>query len=144
MTEVDLVSGMPSPDLVRAFESQVKDLPQVDLSTINLIHGRMCARTIFIPAGTVLTGVQTNIDNVCVVSGDITVTTDAGAKRLTGFNVIPAKAGFKRAGIAHADTYWTTIHHTDLDDIKKIEAEMSDESQLLLANRIKEDLPCLG
>lgn len=144
MDAVALVSGMPSPDLVRAFEAQVKDLPQVDLSTENLIHGRMCARTIFIPAGTVLTGVQTNIDNVCIVSGDITVTTDAGLKRLTGFSVIPAKAGFKRAGIAHADTYWTTIHHTDLDDLKQIEIEMSDESQLLLANKSKEVAPCLG
>jgi hypothetical protein len=112
---------------IRALEQCLYSLPQVDLNTENLIHGRMCARTIFVPKGTVLTGVYTKVDNTCIVSGDITVTTSKGNKRFTGFHVLPAEAGFKRAGFAHEDTWWTTVHHTDFTDLSDIEQEMTDE-----------------
>lgn len=131
----EIFSGMPSIEKVRAIEAHVLTLPQVDLDTSHVIHGGMCTRTIFIPAGTVLTGAQTNIANVCILSGDITVTTDAGPKRLTGFHVIPAEAGFKRAGYAHADTYWSTIWPTALKDLEQIEDEMTDESAMLQTRR---------
>lgn len=130
-----LLSAMPTPDRVRELERAALELPQVDLATSNLVHGGMCARTIFIPAGTVLTGAQTNIGNICVVHGDITVTTDEGVKRLTGFHVLPAVPGFKRAGVAHADTYWTTIWPTELTDIHAIENEMTSEAGMLQTRR---------
>jgi hypothetical protein len=128
---LDLLGGMPSPDAVRELERGLLALPQIDLHTEQLVHAGMAARTILIPAGTVLTGAQTNIDNLCVMFGDITVTTDEGAKRLTGFHVLAAAAGFKRAGLAHADTWWTTIHRTDLTDLEAIEDEMTSESAML-------------
>lgn len=124
-------------DAVRRLESSLMDLPQVDLSTENLVHGGMCARTILIPAGTVLTGAMTNMDNVCVVCGDIEVTTDEGVKRLTGYHVLPAMAGAKRAGVAFADTWWTTIWPTALTDIEAIEDEATSESHLLQTRRLK-------
>lgn len=122
-------------ECVRRLEVEILELPQVDLSTENLVHGGMCARTILIPAGTVLTGAQTNMDNVCIVSGDIEVTTDAGVQRLTGYHVLPAKAGAKRAGVAFADTWWTTIWPTELTDIAAIEDEATSESHLLQTRR---------
>lgn len=128
---------MPSVDAVRRFEDAVAEMPQVDLSTENLVHGGMCARTIFIPAGTVLTGALTSMDNVCVMFGDIEVTTDDGPQRLTGYHVLPAKAGAKRAGFAHADTWWTTIWPTDLTDIEAIEDEATSESARLQTRRLK-------
>lgn len=110
-------------------------LPQVDLSTSHVVHGGMCARTIVIPAGTILTGALTNADNICVMCGDITVTTDDGPVRLTGFHVLPAQAGFKRAGVTHADTYWTTVWPTSLTDVDAIEDEMTSESGQLQTRR---------
>jgi hypothetical protein len=130
-----LMGSMPSPESVRAMEAHLLTLPQVDLAASHVVHGGMCSRTIFIPAGTVLTGALTNIANLCILSGDITVTTDEGPRRLTGFHVIPAKAGFKRAGVAHADTYWTTIWPTQLSDIEAIEDEMTSESASLQTRR---------
>lgn len=130
-----LLHGMPDPESVRALERSLIELPQVDLSTSHVLHSGLCARTIFIPAGTVLTGALTNIDNLCVVCGDITVTTDEGPRRLTGFHVLPAKAGFKRAGLAHADTWWTTIWQTELSELEAIEDEMTSESHLLQTRR---------
>ena len=126
-----LMAGMPDVATVRQLESYLLALPQIDLATTHVVHGGMCARTILIPAGTVLTGAQTNLDNICIICGDITVTTDAGPRRLTGYHVLPANAGAKRVGVAHADTWWTTIHCTDLTDITDIENEMTDEGAAL-------------
>jgi len=132
---LSLLGGMPSVAAVRELEAHLLTLPQVDLATTHVIHGGMCARTILIPAGVVLTGALTNCDNVCIVCGDITVTTDEGPQRLAGYHVLPAKAGAKRAGVAHADTWWTTIHRTELANIADIENEMTDESAGLGSRR---------
>jgi hypothetical protein len=126
---------MASPEAVRELERQMLAFPQVDLSTTHLVHAGMYARTILIPAGTLLTGALTNCDNICVVVGDITVTTDDGTVRLTGHHVIPARAGFKRAGLAHADTYWTTFMHTDKQEVSEIEKQMTDEADMLQTSR---------
>lgn len=125
-----------SVEAVRQLEALMADLPQVDLQSQTLVHGRMAARAIFIPAGTLLTGVLTNIDNISVMVGDITVTTETDPVRLTGFHILPASAGCKRAGIAHADTWWATLHHTDLTDIAAIEEEMTDEPENLQTRRL--------
>ena len=132
---LQLLGGMPSIEAVRELESLIMTLPQADIQTTNVIHGGMCARTILIPAGVVLTGALTNCDNVCIASGDITVTTDEGAQRLTGYHVIPAKSGAKRAGLAHADTWWAMLWPTELTDIEEIEDEITSESEKLQTRR---------
>jgi len=133
------LQSLSSVDSVRRLEEQIAHLPQIDMQSQTLVHGRMAARAIFIPAGSLVTGVQTNRDNISIVVGDITVTTEAGPVRLTGFNIIPAGAGFKRAVIAHADTWWATVHHTDLTDISAIEEEMTDEPENLQTRRLALD-----
>lgn len=122
-----LLACMPDPSSVRRLEDVLLQMPQIDLHTQMLVHGGMAARTITIPAGTVLTGALTNCDNICVCCGDITVTTDAGTQHLVGVHVLPARAGAKRAGIAHSDTVWVTIHRTDLTEPDAIDAEMTNE-----------------
>ena len=131
----EIVTGMPDPESVRQLEDYLVGLPQVDLGTSHVIHGGMYARTVLIPAGTTMTGAMTNADNICVVCGDITVTTDDGPMRLIGFHVLPAKAGAKRVGVAHADTYWTALFVTDKSDIQDIEAQLTDEPDRLLTRR---------
>ena len=63
------------------------------------------------------------------MQGDITVSTDEGMKRLIGQHVMATKAGNKRVGLAHADTIWTTVCHTNLTDIEAIEEELVEESE---------------
>lgn len=133
--EDNTLAHMASPEAVRSLEAHLLKLPQVDMDTHHLVHGRMYARTIMIPKGVMLTGALTSCDNICVLHGDITVTTDDGTVRLTGFNVLPARAGFKRAGIAHADTYWTMLCHTDLTDVNEIEEAITSESHMLQTRR---------
>lgn len=120
-------------------EREIMDLPQVQLQTQHVLSGGVYARSIFIPAGTILTGATHRKDHVNVVCGDITVTTDSGPVRFTGYHVLPTKAGSKRAGVAHADTVWTTICPTNLTDIAAIEDELVEES-----DRLQTRSPALG
>ncbi len=123
--------GAATPAQVAALEDQLLVLPQVQIDTTHVIHGGMCARTIQIPAGIMLTGALLNHDNICVVHGDISVTTDEGTQRLTGYHVLPASAGRKRAGVTHGDTWWTMVWRTDETDLAEIEDAMTPESDRL-------------
>lgn len=119
-------------DAVRRLEAALLQEPQVDLRTAHLLHGGLSARTVFIPAGTLVTGALTALDNIVIVSGDITVTVgDGESVRLAGHNIIAARAGSKRVGLAHADTTWTTLHRTDCTDVAAAEDEMTCEADRL-------------
>ena len=122
------MSNIQAITAVKRLEEAILQTPQVDLETQHCLSGGMYARTITIKAGTVLTGATHKTDHVNIVSGDISVTTDEGVKRFTGYHVLPTKAGSKRAGYAHADTMWTTICKTDLVCIEDIEDELVEES----------------
>jgi hypothetical protein len=114
-----------------SLQAELLKQPQVKIDTSHLIHGQMYARTILVPANTVVVGALTNLDNICIVNGDITVTTDLGVMRLTGYHILPAEKGYKRIGLAHADTVWTTIIHTNGKTVDEIELEMTSEAHLL-------------
>lgn len=116
---------------VEILEERILQIPQVDLRTTHALSGGLYARTIYIPAGTVLTGAKHKKDHINVLMGDITVSTDDGMKRLTGYHVLPTQAGAKRAGYAHSDTCWTTICKTELTDIDAIEDELVENSSRL-------------
>lgn len=132
---VHMLAGTPDPDAVRAIEQLMLMLPQIDLHTTQAAHGGICSRAILIPADTVLTGAQTNLDNLCAVLGDIEVTTDQGPRRLTGFHLLPANKGAKRMGRTLAPTLWITMWRTDLTDPVAIEDEMTHEAEGLQTRR---------
>jgi len=118
-------------EAVKRLEQFVLQAEQTDLQTQHCLSGGVYARTIFIPAGTILTGATHKKDHVNIVFGDISVTTDTGVERITGYHVLPTKAGMKRAGFAHADTYWTTVCETQNTEIEEIEDELVEESSQL-------------
>ena len=105
------------PDDVRAkiyaLEAEVAKLPQVDLPLEHHFADGVYVRTMFIPKGTCLTGKVHRFDCVNIVHGDISVVTEGGSKRITALCApqrFSSPAGVKRAGYAHEDTYWTTVH----------------------------------
>ena len=110
-------------------------LPAIPLHTTHNKSGSVYARTIFIPAGGSLVGATHKTDHINIVLGDITVTTDTGPVRITGYHILEAKAGHKRAGSAHADTEWTTICHTTKSTLSEIEDELVVEASDLLTRK---------
>lgn len=119
----EVAKAAPSRESIERLEAAMLEAPQVAIETSHVLSGGVYARTIRIPAGTLLTGLVHKHDHVNVCVGDITVWTEQGMKRLTGHNVLPTKAGAKRAGYAHADTYWTTLSRTDQTELAAIEDE---------------------
>lgn len=123
--------GKVSRIKIERLERFILQLPQVDLSTKNYLHGGMYAREVFIPAGTVLTGSAHNFDHINVCDGEIVVWTEDGMKILKGHHTLTSRKGAKRAGLALQDTYWTTFHATDKTDIREIEDEVFAEAEWL-------------
>jgi len=104
-------------DRIEAMESAMIQCEQVEIQVKSFSLNGMYAREILIPKGTLLTGRVHLFDYVDIMlSGDITVATDEGAKRFTGDNVFQGVAGRKRAGYAHEDTRWITVHNTEITD----------------------------
>lgn len=119
---------------VEELEAFILQAPQTQFVTEHALENGMYSRTIYIPAGHVLTGAKHKTDHINVVIGDIVVTTDEGVKRITGHNVLTTKAGQKRAGYALIPTIWTTICRTDfasLDDLEKIEDALVEDAKNL-------------
>lgn len=121
-------------DYVNRLEAEVSRLPQAACPVWHHFAPGLYARQMFIPAGTVLTGAVHKTEHLCIVSGDIDVTTDGGVRRITALQlVIKSLPGAKRAGFAHRDTFWTTVHATDETDLDKLVTELTEStSQQLL------------
>ena len=114
---------------VFALEDVLKQMPQVEITPEMYYGYKSVARVVRIPAGTTLTGHIHKHAQVNIAVGDISVTTDTGTRRLTGFNIIESPAGTKRAGHAHTDTIWVTIHGSTATDVETLEAEMIAHSE---------------
>lgn len=126
----------PTEEKVSEYEKLLGQMPQVDLSTVHTVSGGVYSRTIFIPAGVSLVGATHSKDHTNIMFGDITVTTDDGMKRLTGYNVFATKAGMRRVGFAHTDTYWTSVIQTTETEMSKIEEDITPDSHKLQTNQI--------
>ena len=116
---------------VNSLEAQMLKLPQLDAQTQHHLSGRVYARTILIPADAVLTGAVHKKAHINIVCGDVTFVNEDGQTRLTGYHILPTKAGSKRMAYAHADTYWTTVLHTDCTEMEAIEADAVEDPQNL-------------
>lgn len=92
-------------------EAQLLKLPQVDMPVEHDHCSGLYARTMHIPAGTVLTGAVHRHECFFVVrKGLLVVTTDDGVRELSAGDMFVTPAGTKRAGLAMADCVVTTFH----------------------------------
>lgn len=109
----------------------------VPIDTWHHFADGLVARTILIPAGTCLTGAPHLAEHLNVCHGDITVWTERGMRRLTGYHVLSSLPGAKRVGHAHADTYWTTVHCNphNLRDVAALEDALVESPERLQRRR---------
>jgi GNAT superfamily N-acetyltransferase len=128
--------SIPGIDKVRRLESERAALPQVPLRTQHLLHGGMYARTVYVPAGTVITGTLIKVATVLIVDGDAMLYVDADEPlHCTGYNVMPASAGRKQAFWMKGNTALTMIFPTAAATVEQAEREFTDEFDLLASRR---------
>lgn len=101
---------------VYRLEAELLKLPQVDMPVEHEFCPGLYARTMHIPAGTVLTGAVHRHDCFFVLrSGTLAVTTDGGVKAIEAGQMLHSPAGTKRAGVAMTDCVVTTFHANPTD-----------------------------
>jgi hypothetical protein len=109
---------------------------QVEFPTDHLIHGGMYARSLHMPAGTVLTGALLKLPTVLIVSGDCAVFIGEEAIELRGYSVLPGSAGRKQIFLAHTDVDMTMLFPTQAKTVAEVEREFTDEFEMLMTNRM--------
>ncbi len=103
-------------------ENEMKKKDQVEIKTTNRFCNGIYAREVFIPKGVILTGKIHKQAHINIISkGKISVATEYGVEILKAPCTIISEPGTKRAGYAHEDTVWTTIHATEETDLEVIE-----------------------
>lgn len=100
-------------------------LPEVDCPLHHQFAPGAYARTIFIPAHTLVVGkIHKHAHLNMLVAGRVSLATEEGPQVLDALKIMTSKAGTKRVVYTHTDTIWTTIHLTDKTDLQEIEDEI--------------------
>lgn len=121
---VKVLNSLVTADKIERWEEFALEQPQVEIKLTETFVNGMYTREILIPAGTIITGqVHKYAYLDIMLSGDIEVVTPDGNKRLVGHHVMHGVAGRKRAGYAHKDTRWITVHRQD--QVEDMEGEIA-------------------
>lgn len=114
--------------LADAMREATRDEPQEELPLKHHFSKGVYGRELFIPKGTLLVGRVHKHDNMNVMlSGELTVTTEEGMKRVKAPFLVVSPAGTMRAAYAHEDTVWVTFLGTDMTDPDEIKEEFTFE-----------------
>ena len=119
----------PSRKALLIVEAALKRLPQVEAPVTHMFAPGNYARTMYIPAGTALTGkIHRHAHLNILLEGEIDVLTERGMIHMVAPQMFVSAPGTKRAGFAHTDTVWVTIHPTNSTDLDEIEKEVIADS----------------
>lgn len=92
-------------------EAAILKLPQVDMPVDHDFCNGLYARTMHIPAGTILTGAVHREESFFLVrKGELIVSTDNGPRTFGPGDMSVSKIGTKRAGITLSEVEVTTFH----------------------------------
>lgn len=108
----EVKAGVPAEHLpIYRLEAELLKLPQVDMPVEHAFCNGLYARTMHIPAGTVLTGAVHREESFFLVrKGELIVSTESGPRTLGPGDMSISKIGTKRAGIALTEVEVTTFH----------------------------------
>jgi len=130
------------PEILR-IEQELLKLPQAECPVTHYHIDGVYARSMFIPAGTLLTGKIHNFENIAILAkGRLRITNGTDSYIISEGHIMVDPPGIKRLGYAETDVVFITVHRTDNTEIDAIEDELvSDtfeeyEQQLLLGGGI--------
>jgi acetyl-CoA carboxylase carboxyltransferase component len=127
MGDLAVIDAMAVGDRAAVDRMQVlvSTLPQYEPVTRHYFHGGMYCREVFREAGVMVVGkVHLKEHFYVVASGKVLVTTDGGARMVTGPAVIKCSPGTKRAAYSATDATTMTFHVTNAKTVAEAEAEL--------------------
>lgn len=121
--ELQVVSGVRAQ--LYKLQASMAELPDVDFPLQHVFAPGVVARTIILPAGSVIVGKIHKHQHLNILSkGHVRVLTEAGGvEELRGPLVMTSEPGTKRAVYAITEAIWTTIHLTNKTDPDEIVEE---------------------
>lgn len=142
-SSISIYKNIPAMSLeniekVSSLENEALKLEQIDIETSHTFHAGMYARTVKIPAGTTITGALIKIPTILIISGNAVMFVDGEAKKVIGYHVYSASENRKQVFVAIEDSFLTMIFTTKSTSIESAEQEFTDEFNMLLTNRRKD------
>lgn len=147
MNQYDVFAGFETKGLI-GFRNKIQELEnelfesnnQIDLEVNHYFAEGIYARELIIPAGTTLTGKIHKTEHLNILTkGKITVVSDAGQSTIEAPHIMVSSPNTKRAGYAHTDSIWITVHGTHEKDLEKLENELITTEYLSIVGRSVED-----
>ena len=126
MSSLALQGNMPE---ILALEKIILTLEQVKCPISHYqIEGVYC-RSMFIPAGTVITGAIHNKENISILAqGTIRITNGTESKLISAPYIMVDQPGIKRLGVSETDVTFINIWRTDTTDLDEIEKEIRSDT----------------
>lgn len=133
----NVIEAMSDGAIAQVFklEDCLKRLPQTAIETQHDFHAGMYARSICIPAGTMITGALIKIPTMLIMVGNGIVYIGSEAIEFAGYRVVAAEANRKQAFIAKSDVYLTMIFPTSAITVDEAEREFTDQFAELLSRK---------
>ena len=120
-------------DAIMALEREMIDHPErlledgrpIELETIHHFAPGLYARELRIPKGVLLTGKIHKTEHLNILAkGRIEISNMGESREMIAPQIFVSPPGTKRAGYAHEDCVWITIHPTEETDIMKLEYDL--------------------
>lgn len=117
---------------IQALEEHLLTCVQAEMPLRHFFAQGLYARELTIPQHCVLTGAIHKFEHINILAkGDMSVATDDGVLRIRAPYVMVSKPGTKRAGFAHEESVWITVH--------ACEAKTEAEAEALLVTNSFQD-----
>lgn len=122
MNDLETQGNMP---YILAVEQELLKHPQHNLPVEHYHIKGVYARSLFIPAGTLLTGKIHNFESLGILAqGTLRITNGETSVIVSAPYVSVDKPGIKRLGYAETDCTFISIHRTDAEGVENIENEL--------------------
>lgn len=141
----ELMSKDEIRELISRVEKAMENGIQIEIPIEHHFSHKVYAREMRVPKGTMLVGKIHRFENLNILSsGEVTVISIDGAKRVKAPFTFVGSPGSKRLFYMHEDTVWTTIHGTEETDLEKIENKFIAKNYEELNELTTEVKLCLG
>lgn len=130
---VNTMNEVAHRDAIMALEREMIDHPErlledgrpIELETIHHFAPGLYARELRIPKGVLLTGKIHKTEHLNILAkGRIEISNMGESREMIAPQIFVSPPGTKRAGYAHEDCVWITIHPTEETDIMKLEYDL--------------------
>lgn len=132
-----------SPESIQAVTAveqwSLAHVQQVDVPTEHLLHAGMYARTMRIPAGSVVTGSLMKIPTVLIIHGHAEMLTGNGWAAIDGYAVLAGSAWRKQICVARSAVEVTMLFPTQAETVEAAECEFTDEYEKLMSRKSATD-----